>query len=147
MAILPIVIGADNPILRKKTEKVPQVTKKVLKLIADMVETMVEANGVGLAAPQVGESLRICLAPVTGKLAVLINPEITWKSEGTNIDEEGCLSLPNIWLKIPRHNEIIVKYMDDSGNPQERKLEAFEARVVQHETDHLDGVLIVDYKS
>jgi peptide deformylase len=144
MAVLPIVIGADNPVLRTKTEKVPKVTKKVLKLLKDMAQTMEAANGVGLAAPQVGELLRICIAPVNGQMSGLINPEITWKSEETAIDEEGCLSLPNTWLKIPRSVEIILKYTDEKGQEQERKLKDFEARVVQHETDHLDGVLIVD---
>jgi peptide deformylase len=145
VAVLPIITGADNPILRATAEKVPQVTKKVLKLIRDMKSSMKASNGVGLAAPQVGQSLRVCIARVAGKDAVLINPEITWKSDDKNLDEEGCLSLPDVWLPIPRHTEITVTYLDEKGQTQERKLEGFDARVTQHEIDHLDGILIVDY--
>lgn len=145
MPILRILLGADNPILRKKTERVPKVTKKVLKLIRDMKKSMDAANGVGLAAPQVGESLRICIGRVNGKETALINPDITFKSKETAIDEEGCLSLPNVWLPIPRSIEIALTYTDEKGQNQERVLKDFDARVVQHEVDHLDGVLIVDY--
>ncbi len=110
-----------------------------------MKSSMKAANGVGLAAPQIGESLRICIGKVNGKDTPLINPEITWKSEEKALDEEGCLSLPNVWLPIPRHTEIVVTYLDEKGQAQERRLKDFDARVVQHETDHLDGILIVDY--
>ncbi len=145
MAALKIVTGADNPKLRVKTERVPKVTKKILKLIKDMLAAMEEANGVGLAAPQVGETVRVCIALVGGKITPLINPEITWKSKETAIDEEGCLSLPNVWLPIVRSTGITVTYLDEKGKEQERKLQDFDARVVQHEVDHLEGVLIVDY--
>lgn len=132
--------------LRAKTKKIPRVTKEIKVLIHDMAETMMEANGIGLAAPQVGQSIQLCIAPVGGKMAALINPEISWKSDETNVDEEGCLSLPGILLPITRSNEIIVKYTDEKERPQEMKLKGLEARVVQHEVDHLNGVLIVDYK-
>lgn len=145
MSILPIVIGVDNPMLRTKTKKVLSIDKKLQKLILDMQDTMFEANGIGLAAPQVGQGIRVCIAPIGGKMAALINPEITWKSEKEVVDEEGCLSLPNILLPIPRAKEIVVKYTDQKERPQERKLSDLEARVVQHEVDHLDGVLITDY--
>ncbi len=144
MAILPILTGADHPTLRAKGKKVPKVTKRIKDLIRDMGETMVKADGVGLAAPQVGESLRICIAPINGKFMALINPEITSKSAETNVDEEGCLSLPKIYLPIERSTKITVAFMDSKGQHQERQLEMFEARVVQHEVDHLDGILIVD---
>lgn len=140
----PVITGADTPVLRAKAKKVPKVTKKIQDLIRDMGETMIKADGVGLAAPQVGESLRICVAPVNGKFMALINPEITSLSKETNIDEEGCLSLPGIYLPIERANKITVTFMDSKGGHQERQLEMFEARVVQHETDHLNGILIVD---
>ncbi len=139
-----ILTGADTPVLRAKAKRVTTVTKKVKDLIKEMGELMVKADGVGLAAPQVGESLRICIAPVNGKFMALINPEITSRTAETNVDEEGCLSLPGIYLPIARANGITVTFMDSKGQNQERKLEMFEARVVQHETDHLDGVLIVD---
>ena len=144
MSVLPILTGADHPLLRTKGKKVPKVTKKIKDLIRNMGETMVAADGVGLAAPQVGESLRICVAPINGKFMALINPEITSKSSETNVDEEGCLSLPKIYLPIERSNKITVTFMDSKGQNQERQLELFEARVVKHEVDHLDGILIVD---
>ncbi len=147
MAALPILTGVNNPVLRKKTAPVPKVTKSVLKLIKDMKATMEEANGVGLAAPQVGVSLRVCLGQVNGKLTPLINPVITKKSKEIAIDEEGCLSLPLIYLPIPRSVEITVTYLDEKGKEQERKLRDFDARVVQHEVDHLEGILIVDYRT
>lgn len=146
VVILPILIGADNPILRKKTTRVRRVTKDIKNLIKDMIETMKEASGVGLAAPQVGTSVRVCIATLDGKITPLINPEITSRSKETYIDQEGCLSLPNVWIDIPRSMEITLTYTDLKGKQQERKLTHFDARVVQHEVDHLDGVLIVDYK-
>ena len=145
MAVLTIITGADNPMLRTKTKPIEKVTKKLLKLIKDMGKTMEAAQGVGLAAPQVSESVQLCLVPINGKVTPLINPDITWKSKETAIDEEGCLSLPNIWLPVPRSVDIHLSYLDQEGKKQERKLSAFEARVVQHEVDHLNGVLIVDY--
>ena len=111
----------------------------------DMIETMHEASGVGLAAPQVARTERICIAVIGGKVTPLINPKITKKSKATDIDQEGCLSLPNVWLQVPRSVEIDLEYTDVKGKKQERKLTHFDARVVQHEVDHLDGVLIVDY--
>lgn len=125
--------------------KAAKVTKEIKELAKNMAETMVEANGVGLAAPQVNSSVRMCLAPINGQVRALINPEITQKSKETDVDEEGCLSLPGVFLPITRSTRITLKYTDIKGKPQELKLEGFEARVVQHETDHLDGVLIVDY--
>jgi len=145
MSVLPIMKGVDHPALRSQTVRVAKVTKKVLKLIRDMTDTMRDAQGVGLAAPQVADTSSVCIAMVHDKLTPLINPEITWKSEETAIDEEGCLSLPNVWLPIPRSVEITVTYLDEKGRAQERRLSAFDARVVQHEVDHLNGVLIVDY--
>lgn len=149
MAVLPIITGAQNPILRTPTTPVPGVTKKLKKLLKDMLETMNEANGVGLAAPQVAATERVCIVtlggPTKGKTVALINPQITHRSPETDVDEEGCLSLPGIWLKVPRATGITLTYLDESGKPQERILKGFDARVVQHEVDHLDGILIVDY--
>ncbi len=144
MAVLPIVIGEQQSVLRAKTKEVA-VTKDILKLIKDMEQTTVKADGLGLAAPQIGQSLRLCVAKVNGRLTPLINPHITFKSKETDIMEEGCLSLPNIWLPVPRSTSIVVKYLNAKGQPQERKLEDMDARVVQHEVDHLDGKLITDY--
>jgi len=145
MAVLPIITGADNPTLRSKTKKVPHVTKDILRLIKDMEATVISADGLGLAAPQVARLERVCIVKIGGKLTPLINPDITFRSEDSEVAEEGCLSLPNIWLPVPRSVSIVVKYVDPKGEEQERMLEHMDARVVQHEVDHLEGKLIVDY--
>lgn len=142
--MLNILTGADHPTLRKKTTEVKKVTREVLKLLRDMEVTLRAAEGVGLAAPQVGTSLRVCLAMLQGKVTPLINPRITWRSEETIVDQEGCLSLPGVWLQIPRACAVTLRYRDVKGKAQERRLEGFDARVVQHEVDHLDGILIID---
>ncbi len=144
MTPLPILTGETNPILRRKTRKVERVTKEVKQLIKDMQETL-EGKGVGLAAPQVGVSLRLCIAALEGKVTPLINPLITSRGAEKAMDQEGCLSLPETWVLVPRPVEIVVKYMDARGISKEKKLSGFDARVVQHEVDHLDGRLIVDY--
>jgi peptide deformylase len=145
MAVLPIVTGKDEPLLRTKTEEVLSVTKEILRLLKDMEETVKDAQGVGLAAPQIGQKLRVCLAKITEGYTPLINPRITWKSEESERMTEGCLSLPGIEVDVRRPREIVLIYLDTKGKPQERKLSNLPARIVQHEIDHLDGVLIVDY--
>ena len=115
-------------------------------MIDDMkLTTLAADNGAGLAAVQVGRKERICVSNINGKLVPLINPEIPWKSEELITAEEGCLSLPGVWVEVPRSVEIVVRYLDTDGEPQERKLKDWDARVVQHEVDHLDGKMIVDY--
>lgn len=143
--VLPILIGADNPVLRTKTERVGKVTKDVLKILKDMKETTKHANGLGIAGPQVGYGLRMCIVTIGGKMLPLVDPDIVWKSAEKAIAEEGCLSLPGIWREVPRATSITVRYMDAKGTQQERRLTDLDARVVQHEVDHLEGVLIVDY--
>jgi peptide deformylase len=143
--ILPVVTGPDSPILRNGTKRVAKVTKELQKLFKDMRDTMVAEVGVGIAAPQVGSDLRICLAKIDGRVTTLVNPEITFRSARKETDEEGCLSCPGFQVAVPRSTEIIVRYQDGRGQKQERKLLDYNARVVQHEVDHLDGVLIVDY--
>lgn len=145
MTVLPIVTGQDTEVLRTKTQQVPKVTKEIKKLIKDMQDTVVKAEGLGIAAPQIGKSLRLCLALFNGKMNPLINPEIIWKSEETSIMEEGCLSLPGQDVKVERPVEVTIRYLDEKGEEQERRLHDLDARVVQHEIDHLEGVLIVDY--
>ncbi len=146
MPKLRIITGADTPILRAKTKRVAKVTKEVLKLIKDMEQTLIAVDGLGLAAPQINESLRLCLAKIGGRITPLINPDVTWRSREMMIAEEGCLSLPGDWANVPRAIAIIVKYQNARGQEQERKLSDLEARIVQHEVDHLEGILIVDYK-
>lgn len=145
IAVLPILTGAENPVLRRKTTRVPKVTKEVKKLLKDMRDTVASADGGGLAAPQIGVSLRVCLSNIGGKMTPLINPEITWRSQETDIAQEGCLSLPGIWKDIERPVEITLQFLDEEGKRQERRFTGWDARVVQHEVDHLEGVLLVDY--
>lgn len=146
MPALPIIIGQDAPVLHVKTATVPKVTKEVLKLIRDMEETVKAADGLGLAAPQIGKSLRLCLVKLGSRFVPLVNPQITFHSKETDTAEEGCLSLPDIWLPVERATTIIVRYHDARGQEQERRLEGLEARIVQHEVDHLDGILITDHQ-
>ncbi|HLD64209.1 MAG TPA: peptide deformylase [Candidatus Peribacteraceae bacterium] len=146
MPILSILTGADHPLLRKKTQRVPQITKEVKQLIKDMKLTVKAADGLGIAAPQVGQSWRVCLARINSKMTPLVNPEITWRSAEIDILEEGCLSLPGIGVEVPRAMAITLRFLDEKGADQERRLTDLDARVVQHEVDHLNGVLIVDYR-
>lgn len=123
----------------------PRVTKELKKLLLDMLDTVKDADGAGIAAPQVCRSERVCLALISGRMTPLINPEILRKGKETDVLEEGCLSLPGLVIEVPRSLEIVVRYLDARGSEQERKFTGFDARVVQHEVDHLEGVLIVDY--
>lgn len=146
MTVLPLMSGEKNPILRAKTKRVKTVTKKIVQLLLDMEDTLIEAKGAGLAAPQVGRSERICLAVLEQKTIALINPSITWKSDTTAIAEEGCLSLPDIWINVSRATDIVVEFMAPNTKKLELKLSGFDARVVQHEVDHLEGILITDHQ-
>lgn len=146
MPVLPILKGKDNATLRAKAKPVKQVSKELLALIKDMQETTIDADGLGLAAPQIGQSIRVCIVRLHNKLIPLINPVIKSKSKEMDIMQEGCLSLPGEWVDVPRPVEIILQYTDAKGVEQERALKNLDARIVQHEVDHLDGVLIVDYQ-
>lgn len=145
MAVLPIITGADHPVLRRKATLVKKVTRETIDLLKDMEATTIAAKGAGIAAPQVGRSERLCIALINGELTPLINPVIRWKSQATNTAEEGCLSLPGVWLDIERSTDILLEYTDKKNKDLEVRLHGFDARVVQHEVDHLDGILIVDY--
>ena len=144
MTKLTIITGEETEILRTPTKKVQKITKAHLKLFRDMHDTM-KKIGVGIAGPQVGVGERLCLAQFNGKVNVMVNPDITWRSEEVDSMEEGCLSLPKVEVTVERPIEIIVSYLNEKGEQQERKLSGLDARIVQHEVDHLDGVLIVDY--
>lgn len=146
--IMPLTIetGPENAILRKKSEQVGHIDKKTFKLIKEMKETMKAEKGVGLAAPQVGISARIILATLDSKNIVpMVNPQITRHSEAAEFGEEGCLSLPGQWGQVKRYSEITVEYTDGKNIRKILKLNGFNARVVQHEIDHLDGILFTDY--
>lgn len=146
--ILPIIKIPDQ-ILRKKSIEVKYIDKKIKKLCKDMVKTMNANNGAGLAAPQVGESLRIIVFKKTNghKDVVMINPIIKSHSKEINFADEGCLSIQNgkIYHDIPRYNSIVVEYTSVKGKQVNVKLSGMDARVVQHEIDHLNGKLIIDF--
>jgi peptide deformylase len=151
MSILK-VSRMGHPVLRERAREVEPTevrTATFQKLIDDMIETMTEYEGIGLAAPQVHEHVRLFVAGVEGsgdnlKIVPFINPVITPTSEETVEDWEGCLSIPDIRGKVPRAREIVVKALDRRGKPFEMILKNYPARVVQHETDHLDGILFLD---
>ena len=146
MAILEIK-KFNDPVLRKKCEKVKEVDKKVIKLIVDMVQTMKEGQGIGLAAPQVGVSKRVIIVQTDlegRRILALVNPKIIKKSQEKEMDEEGCLSFPGIFLEIKRAKEVEVEGLDIKGEKIKLKAKGLLARVFQHEIDHLDGILFID---
>lgn len=143
MAILEIKEYGD-PVLREKALPVEEVTPEILNLIKDMTETMYTASGLGLAASQVGVPKRIIL--VDGEedgLIVLINPMII-KSEGEIVAEEGCLSVPDVYSQVKRSLKVTVKALNQNGDQIEITKEDLTARALQHEIDHLDGILFID---
>lgn len=140
-----------DPILRKKGKKITVFDDELAQLVKDMSETMYDAPGVGLAAPQIGESLQLAVVDISKeegekKYMALINPEIVEKS-GTQVDEEGCLSVTELWAKVKRAKKIKVVYQDLEGNRQELETENRFAVVLQHEIDHLNGILFLDHLS
>ena len=150
MAVRPIVL-ADDPILRKKSKKVKSFGKALQVLMDDMVETMQAANGVGLAASQVGVLERVIVIQLpedeedlqSGKLFALCNPQIV-RAEGEEEGEEGCLCLPSYVGDLKRATSVTVKAQDRRGKKVRIKAEGFLARAFQHEIDHLDGILFID---
>jgi peptide deformylase len=145
MAIRNIIIGADAPTLRVKTTIVTSFNKALKTLVQDLFDTVESAKGAGLAAPQIGETNSVAIVRVSGSFIPIINPRIVWASKTIELGEEGCLSLPGVWLYIPRPITIIMHFLDGRGREHESKLTGWDARVVQHEIDHLHGKLIVDY--
>jgi len=147
MALLEIRKYPDK-ILKEKTILVTNLNGETQRLIDDMIETMYAVNGVGLAANQVGVSKRLCVIDVSARgekrpLMVLINPVLVSK-EGTQNSEEGCLSVPGFITNVKRAEKVLVKAHDRQGNPLEIEATAFLAKVLQHELDHLDGLLLID---
>ncbi|MEQ8394254.1 peptide deformylase [Thalassobaculum sp.] len=151
MAILPI-IWAPDPVLKTKCRSVDVVDDEVRQLIDDMFQTMYFAPGVGLAAPQVGVTKRVIVVDVAGKdekpqPIALVNPEIIWRSDATQVYEEGCLSLPELYADVERSSHVKVRYLDRDGAEQVVEGEGLLAVCLQHEIDHIDGVLFVDHIS
>jgi len=142
MAVYQIVeIGAE--VLREKSMEVKQVTPNIVKLIDNMFETMYDANGVGLAAPQIGVTKRVIVIDVGDGPIELVNPVIL-ESEGEELDDEGCLSIPGVNGQVARAARVKVQGLDREGKLQEFEAEGLLARCFQHEIDHLEGVLFVD---
>jgi peptide deformylase len=157
MTILDIV-SVPDPILRRKAHKVTDFGKDFQLLVTNMIDTMRDAPGVGLAAPQVAVSERLVVIEyaddeddeteealaTTKKLYILVNPEIIEKSDETVFGVEGCLSVPDLVGEVERHEKIVVKALNRHGQPIKVKVEGWVARIFQHEIDHLEGILYTD---
>lgn len=152
MAVLDIITLPD-PILRQESQPVERVDDEIRKLFDDMLETMYDAPGIGLAGIQVAVPKRILVLDVGDEDSeaknpiCMANPEIVAKGEATRVYEEGCLSIPDVRVDIERPSQVTVRYIDRNGEQQELQAEGLLATAVQHEIDHLDGKLIVDFMS
>ncbi len=150
----PILIHPD-PRLKKVCDPVPDISDDIRALSKDMLETMYHAPGIGLAAPQIGLNARMLVMDcakrddegATPEPMVLINPEIVQSSEELGEHEEGCLSIPEIYAMVSRPSDVRVSYLDENGEPQERDFDGIWSVCVQHEIDHLNGKLFIDYLS
>lgn len=137
------IITYPNPILRQKTQSIENFSD-IKKILPEFIKTMQENEGIGLAAPQIGKSIKlICIQTKNGP-EIFINPKITSKSFKKEIAEEGCLSLPKIFGKVKRSSKITIKFQDQDGNKHKLTAQGLYARVLQHEIDHLDGILFID---
>lgn len=138
------ILKDSDPILKRKSEPVKQITEEVKKLAAQMLATMKLNNGIGLAAPQVGHSIRMIVYDVGDDFGVLVNPEILTNNQVLQIGTEGCLSFPSQYCEVERYQIIEVKYMDLSGKIVVKSFVGLIARIVQHEVDHLNGITMLD---
>jgi peptide deformylase len=151
MTIRPLVIIPDSK-LRLVSEPVQEITSEIRRLADDMLETMYDAPGVGLAAIQIGVPVRMVTMDVSKseeerEPMVLINPEIVWASEEKRVYEEGCLSIPEYYEEVERPDRVRFRYMDLQGETIEQDADGLLATCVQHEIDHLNGILFIDYLS
>jgi peptide deformylase len=135
-----------SPVLRQHSEIVPSVDEDVRRLIADMFETMDAAKGIGLAANQVGVARRVAVVDVDDDRFVMVNPRIV-ETEGRASAEEGCLSIPEIYADVTRPDRVVVEALDAEGRPYRKEATGLKARAIQHEIDHLDGILFLDHLS
>ncbi|OFW90206.1 MAG: peptide deformylase [Alphaproteobacteria bacterium RIFCSPHIGHO2_12_FULL_45_9] len=153
MSLLPIIIVPD-PVLKEVAQPIENITEAIQKQAADMIETMYDAPGIGLAANQVGMLNRLFVMDVNYRkndqsrdAVVLINPEIIWRSEEMSVMEEGCLSIPQQYAEVERPKTVRVKYIDLKGQVQEMEGSDLTSHCLQHELDHLNGTLFIDYLS
>ncbi len=150
MTLKPILIHPD-PRLKKVADPVVEISDVIRKQADDMLETMYDAPGIGLAAPQIGLLNRVIVMDcvkeedATPEPMVLINPEITWSSDALNVHEEGCLSIPDQFAEVERPAEVKVRWLGLDGKTLEETFEGLWATCVQHEIDHLNGKLFIDY--
>tara|TARA_Y100001970_G_scaffold277980_1_gene382996 strand:- start:447 stop:971 length:525 start_codon:yes stop_codon:yes gene_type:complete len=146
------ILTVPDPMLRQKSIPVEKIDANIKNLMNDMLETMYDAPGIGLAAIQIGIAKRVVVMDVSKEAdkkepLYFVNPEITWKSSTSTTYEEGCLSIPNQFAKIKRADKCNVKYLDYDGVEKEIKAEGLIATCIQHEIDHLNGILFIDYLS
>jgi peptide deformylase len=151
MAVREIIKLPDKR-LRLKSEPVKRIDASLRKLVDDMFETMYDAPGIGLAGIQIGVAKRVVILDLSKKEEdhrpqVFINPEVTWKSAAKSTFEEGCLSIPEYYEEVERPSEVKVKYLDLDGNEHEIEAKGLFATCLQHEIDHINGVLFIDYIS
>ena len=142
MPALP-VLPVDHPMLRRKSSRIRSVTPGIRRMIDDMFATMEHHHAVGVAANQIGRPWRLVVVGVDGDRLALVNPEIVW-SEGSEVADEGCLSLPNWYGPVERAVTIRVRALNAEGQPLRREATGLLARAIQHEIDHLDGVIFTD---
>lgn len=148
------IITIPDPVLRKICDEVGTITPELVKLMDDMLETMYDAPGIGLAAPQINIPIRMIVMDAASREEeaepnpiVMINPKILKSSEEPSTYEEGCLSIPEFFAEVERPKSVTVKYLDRKGTAQELECDGMLATIVQHEIDHLDGRLFIDYLS
>ncbi len=146
------IINVPDPLLKTMSKPVAQVDERVRTLLDDMLETMYDAPGIGLAAIQVGVAERLIVLDTSmeeeeKRPQFFINPEIVWESEELNVYSEGCLSVPEHYADVERPASVRVKYLDYNGETQEQLMEGLDATCIQHEIDHLNGVVFIDYLS
>jgi len=151
MALRQILVAPD-PVLKAKAKPVDGVDDELRQMMDDMLDTMYDAPGIGLAAPQIGISKRVIVVDIAPEDApkaplCMVNPELVWVSDEDATYEEGCLSVPEHYADVVRPAEIRVRYLDRDGKQQELRTGGLLSTVVQHEMDHLDGVLFIDHLS
>jgi peptide deformylase len=145
MSLLPLYL-LGQPLLRQRSAEIRTVDDDVRRLIDDMFETMDAARGVGLAANQVGVARRVAVIDAEGQRFAMVNPVIV-SSEGRSVAEEGCLSIPDLYGDVSRPERIVLEALDRDGKPFRLESDGLVARAVQHEVDHLDGILFLDHLS
>ena len=146
------ILQLPNPILRQKSVEIPKVDANIRKTLDDMLETMYDANGVGLAAPQVGLLQRMLVIDIAAKdeekqPLKMVNPKMVWHSDEIQTCSEGCLSIPNQFAPVERFLSVRIEYLDENGQSQNMTADGFLAVAIQHEMDHLDGVIFIDHIS